>query len=137
MQKNKTYKTPKRETWVKQQLRSSSIKWPAKNEAERRSTTQRGFFLCNLCKVEYKKYKSVKGKREKNYNMDHIIPIMGLKQETRFADGSMDWNAYIERLLPEPEGYQALCIPCHDAKTATEDTFRSTFKRKNKNKLKK
>lgn len=129
MRKAKPYKPANRETFVKAVIRRASRNWPAAGESKRRARVAPNREQCAMCAVIVKI-------SDRMTNLDHIIPVMGLKQETRLSDGKMDWNAYIERCLPEVEGYQVLCIPCHDAKTLTENEFRSKFKKKNKKKLK-
>jgi hypothetical protein len=50
---------------------------------------------------------------------DHILPVIDP------ATGFAGWDSYIERLLPEAEGFQAVCERCHSSKTAAERQLRS------------
>jgi len=41
---------------------------------------------------------------------DHIVPVIG-------PEGFVDWNTAVARMFVEVDGYQALCIECHQLVT--------------------
>lgn len=99
-------------SYVKGALRRASVRWPARNEALVRARVERGKYKCEICHDLFQR---------QYIELDHIEPVISLK------DGFVDWNTYIERLLPEAEGFQAICKNCHASKTAMEDMMRKTF----------
>jgi 5-methylcytosine-specific restriction endonuclease McrA len=52
------------------------------------------------------------------YAVDHIVPASEPSAQIH------DWNNYFERLFVSAEAQQILCHPCHDTKTAIEDSRR-------------
>ena len=61
--------------------------------------------------------------KEEDVQMDHIYPILNL-------DGFIDWNTTIDRMFPEQEGWQCLCLDCHQIKTLAEGDERRERKKK-------
>lgn len=51
---------------------------------------------------------------ETTCSVDHIEPVIDPDK------GFKDWDTYIERMYCEKEGFQVLCIACHNAKTKEE-----------------
>ena len=49
---------------------------------------------------------------------DHILPVIDP------VEGFVGWDSYISRMFCEADGWQALCGPCHDRKTAAERAMR-------------
>jgi 5-methylcytosine-specific restriction endonuclease McrA len=49
---------------------------------------------------------------------DHILPVIDP------VEGFVGWDSYISRMFCEADGWQALCGPCHDRKTAAERAVR-------------
>lgn len=98
-----------REIFVKQFLRRASYRWPFRNEALKRARIKRGIYSCSICFIKLKR---------SMLQMDHIDPVI----DTRM--GFLDWNTYVERLLPDSEGWQVLCKDCHQAKTKVENKVR-------------
>lgn len=95
--------------WLVGQIRRISYRWPARAEAVRNAKVERGKYKCALCE-------DVIGYRE--INVDHIVPVVDP------ADGFKDWNTYVERMFCAVEGFQILCVPCHDKKTEYERQLR-------------
>lgn len=60
-------------------------------------------FQCNSCKEWFP---------DKETQVDHIVPVGSLRC-------SEDLAGFVERLTPE-DGFQILCIPCHQQKTNKE-----------------
>ncbi len=54
-------------------------------------------------------------RRTRKLHADHISPVVDP------AVGFVDWNTYIERMGGK---LQALCVPCHKAKTKKEGVAR-------------
>jgi len=103
-------------------LRRASYRWPARTEAMRLARVERGLYKCAMC---------TKVHTRSNIQLDHILPVISLK-------GFKTWDEYIDRLLCDPEGFQVLCRPCHDAKTKGENSLRKQLtKSTRKVKLKK
>ena len=98
-------------------LRRSTYKWAGRWIAEKRSHVGRGEYLCEDCGQILSK---------KETQMDHVIPVI---------DPVLGWQGFdsvIERMLVPPEGWQRLCIYCHDLKTKAENSVRSVVKKENK-----
>lgn len=87
------------------------------NEALKLSRVSPGRFQCNNCKNIFK---------QEEINRDHIEPIVPFTGFPMRSDGSgkEDWNTYIDRAIVDRTKYQILCIPCHDVKSALEDSMR-------------
>jgi len=95
-------------------LRRGSYKWFGRWTAEKRSKlAERNSYLCESCKGTFKK---------KETAMDHIIPVVDPEK------GFTSFDEYIDRLYCEAEGFQRLCNPCHDIKTAKENGIRKEVK---------
>lgn len=114
-----------KKTWIMSTLRRASYRWPPRNEAERLARIDRGLYKCAMCEGTF---------RSKEYAIDHINPVISLK------DGFSSWDEVIDTLFCDVEGFQILCHPCHDQKTAIEDTMRANYhaerKLEEKNRLK-
>lgn len=98
-------------------LRRSTYRWPARNEALKKARTARGMYRCNMCQEIFPK---------KETQIDHVQPVVRLSGFTTFDD-------YIERMFPSPEGFQILCILCHDSKTQIENNGRHKIRKEKKN----
>lgn len=61
-------------------------------------------YTCAICKKWYK---------QKDVEVDHIIPIGGLNGPSKLA-------TWVERAFVEIDGYQVLCKPCHLQKSKKE-----------------
>lgn len=96
-------------------LRRATYKWQDRNEALKEARIERGTYICASCKELF---------GPKEIVIDHIIPVVSTK------DGFIDWNEYVKRMFVEKDGFQILCNPCHDGKTAIEDNLRPTKEKK-------
>lgn len=111
-----------RTTFVKGVLRQASRKWPPANEAFQRATVERGKKKCESCGNVFH-YKMVE--------RDHKEPVIALSGPELQSSGEMDWNVYIDRLLPlTSDNYQIICITCHEIKTAHEQELRVYYRDK-------
>lgn len=93
-------------SFIRAGLRAKSQRWPPKFQtlqAARKTVTgkrHRYEYKCAKCKKWYK---------QKDVEVDHIVPCGTLKAYT-------DLPVFVERLFCEPDGLQVLCKPCHRKK---------------------
>lgn len=106
----------RRKSFVISTLRRGSLKWEARNIALAEARVERGQYKCASCNDLF-------GRTE--INLDHKNPIVSLK-------GFTNWDDYINGLLCSPDGFQILCVACHNAKTSMEDAMRTHYKQKKK-----
>lgn len=109
--------------FIKNTLRRASYRWSPRSEAEKASRVARGLYRCAICEGDFKR-----GEVE----LDHIEPVVPIKEGWLTEDGKPNWNLYIERLFCEKEGYQMICKLCHLAKTNIEDSMRAFYNEKRK-----
>jgi 5-methylcytosine-specific restriction endonuclease McrA len=94
-------------------LRRASMRWWAANQALADARVSRGVYKCAGCGELFKR---------EQIHIDHIEPVIPV-------DGTFtDWNTFIERLFCPPEGFQILCIGCHESKTQLENIARDANK---------
>jgi 5-methylcytosine-specific restriction endonuclease McrA len=101
-------------------LRSLTMRWGPKYECVNAAFVRKGInpitgkpcklHRCSICGELFPKGE---------IRADHILPVIDP------ATGFAGWDSYIERLLPEKEGFQAVCERCHSSKTAAERQLRS------------
>lgn len=106
-------------------LRKSSSRWGPRNEAKRDArhheklpnATGRLVFhsKCACCNELVP---------ETTSSVDHIEPVVDP------AVGFVNFDVYIQRMYCEKEGFQVLCKPCHDTKTAGEREIATERKRR-------
>lgn len=109
-----TLKTFNKKAFIIATLRRASYRYPSRNEALKRARVSRGLYLCNYCKKVFPR---------KEIKVDHVIPVVGI-------EGFVSWDVYIDRMYPEPEGFQVLCKADHDIKTKMENQARKLHKNK-------
>lgn len=95
-------------------LRRGTYRWPARSEAFRKSRISRGIYICNMCNSQCK---------AKEVSADHVSPVVDP------VHGFIDWNTYITRMFPGPDGFQILCKMCHDNKTNNERVIRNKHRK--------
>jgi hypothetical protein len=100
----------KRISFVKSALRSASLRWAPKNDALKAARKERGSYQCAKCEQLFKRHE---------IHLDHTDPVVGIEE------GFTNWDDYINRLFIYPDGYQVLCILCHEIKTRLEDSMRA------------
>ena len=100
--------------FIIQALRRATYKWHARTEALKDARIERGLYKCNSCKGEFKR---------KEVQVDHIQPVISI------VTGFTTWDDYINRMFPSKEGFQIICIQCHDNKTELEKKMRKHFKK--------
>lgn len=101
-------------TFVKNQLRGASWKWPITSQVFQAARVRKGWYLCNGCQQEVPTTILQNGKRVKNVSVDHEPPIIDPSK------GWESWDAFINGLFCEKDKLQLLCKQCHDAKTSVE-----------------
>jgi 5-methylcytosine-specific restriction endonuclease McrA len=110
-------KTMTKKTWIMSGLRRMSYRWPAKNQAERNARVERGRYKCATCGELFK---------AGEYAIDHIVPVISLKE------AHTSWDQIMDTLFCDVDGFQILCHPCHDMKTSIEDSMRAGYNEKRK-----
>ena len=110
-------KNPALKTWLTSVLRRASYRWIPRNEALKDARIERGLYRCAMCQGEFKKDEIL---------LDHIVPVVSIK------DGFTNWDDFINRMFCPKEGFQCLCGPCHDSKTAIEDELRKKYREERK-----
>lgn len=100
--------------WLKKYLRKISKYWPEKTVVYHRVKIDRGIYQCESCKGHF---------AQKELQIDHIYPVIEVT-------GFVDWNNFIERLFCSADKLQALCKPCHKAKSLLENQQRYKKKKK-------
>lgn len=106
--------------FIKSALRSASQRWGPRNQCIKNARVARGLYKCECCgKVGPPTLPPPPGKkrRVKNILADHIDPIVPVT-------GFDSWDAVIERLFCELDGFQALCHECHSVKSKQENEAR-------------
>lgn len=99
-------------------LRRASYRWPERSKCVKSSRVSRGLYKCNKCQ------KLVKNKE---YIIDHVKPVISIK------DGFVSWDSFINNLFCSVENFQLLCYACADAKTLVEKELRKYYKNVKKN----
>lgn len=110
-------------------LRRLSIQWPARNEVFKRVRLELedGFYKNGNPKVivRYKCESCGQTKPADEIEIDHKTPISNFA-----AHGS--WDSYLNALFCSSENLQALCVSCHDQKSAKEAGERAAKRKKPK-----
>lgn len=107
-------------SFVKGALRAASQRWGPRNQCIRNARVGRGLYKCACCgKIGPPTLPPEEGKKRriKNIVADHIHPVIPVT-------GFDSWDATIERLFCELEGFQAVCAACHKIKTQEENEER-------------
>jgi len=101
-------KLPDLKSFLRWQLRKISLRWPARTQAMARARVERGAYKCEGCKQI---------KKAKEIQVDHVVAVVG-------PEGFTNWDDFIIRLFCSADGYQILCIDCHQIKTQAENQER-------------
>lgn len=104
--------------WLRPKLRRLSYQWPPRKIKQGKARVSRGRYECAMCKEEGKTV--LYGPKE--ISLDHIDPVMEFEGFTNFDD-------FITRLFCSEDGFQVLCHPHHDEKTAMENELRRIVKK--------
>jgi 5-methylcytosine-specific restriction endonuclease McrA len=109
-----TWTEAKYKSFIRGNLRRTSMKWPPIANCLKQARVSRGEYLCAGCQNVVPATVKVDGKRVKNVHVDHIEPVIDP------AIGWVDWNSLIERMFVESDKLQLLCSECHTVKTNEE-----------------
>lgn len=97
--------------WIKRYVELLSYKWPPRTKALQKAR-RKSKLADKRVKWEYKCNHCNKWFKNKDIQVDHIIPKGRYSQETFFI--------WLDRLFCETDGFQILCVPCHKKKSAKE-----------------
>lgn len=96
--------------FVKKYLRRASMAWGYRNAALAKARVSRGLYKCAICgRSDLKKGQ---------YNLDHVHPVVATYNRNYSIE------TYIRRLLVKTNGWQVLCLICHELKTQLENEKR-------------
>lgn len=127
--KPKAKKKLNRKTWIIQQLRRISLKWPPRNRVDKatrrelpRKLKKDGTpykrpnyeHLCNICNKWFKSSEVV---------MDHVEPVVDVDSNPDMPEWEYIGKFAVDLLCYE-DNFQKLCINCHDEKTKKENEMR-------------
>lgn len=94
-------------------LRRASRFWKPSDICIEKTRISKGVHLCPSCNQIHKR---------KDMKKDHIDPVVPVT-------GFTSWDTIINRLFVSEEGWQALCVTCHDKKTKEENEKRKALKK--------
>jgi 5-methylcytosine-specific restriction endonuclease McrA len=102
----------KQRAWLQSKIRLEFAKMPGhkpRDEAWKKARVSYGKYQCAHCQQLF---------GPKEVERDHVDPVIDP------ATGFVDWNTWFARLDCPTEGFQILCITCHDKKSAEENRRR-------------
>lgn len=120
--------TPNRKSWVTQQLRRLSMKWPPRNKAKNKDRreyyrTKKDGTKYNKPNYEYQCNSCKKWFPDKDIQLDHVIPVVDPKDTEKYTEEEFIGKFAVSLLCYE-DNFQNLCKPCHDIKTEKEQAER-------------
>lgn len=95
-------------------LRKLSYRWPGRYNCNNLNKLGYNEYFCNLCGV-------VAGR--KNFNLDHIIPVVD-------KNGFSGFDDYIEKMFCTEDNFQRVCKVCHKEKSLKETNKRVINRKK-------
>ena len=113
-------------SFIKNQLRQATRKWPPISDVLREARTKRGFYLCAGCGEEVPATVKEGARRKKNVHVDHEPAVIDPEK------GFTTWDECIERMFCEADSLQVLCHSCHTRVTAEETVTRAETMKKRK-----
>jgi hypothetical protein len=105
-------------SFIKNQLRQATRKWPPISDVLREARTRRGWYLCAGCGEEVPATVKDGAKRTKNVHVDHEPAVIDPEK------GFTTWDECVERMFCEADSLQVLCHSCHSKVTAEETELR-------------
>jgi hypothetical protein len=134
---------PRLKTFVINVLRAASRKWEARDKAKIRGRVlakdhleidagrSKYLYPCAVCG---KLCREISGKKPKEFQMDHLEPV---EPTNGYKSGlELDLNEHVERMFCDDDGWQRLCISCHQEKSNKENEERRVYKKGKKNERK-
>ena len=110
---NGQWTAARKKSFITSALRRASSRWAPKFTCRKEARTARNTYTCSVC---------ANSVGNKDIKVDHIHPVVDP------VKGWVSWDSFIERLFVEKEGYQALCVTCHQIKTNEERETRKATK---------
>lgn len=104
---------PRFRSFLKAVLRQASRFWKPSEVCIEKTRIARGIHQCPQCKKIYKR---------KEMKKDHIEPVIPVS-------GFTTWDDIIRRMFVGEDGWQALCMYCHDEKTQKENEQRKALRK--------
>lgn len=104
---------PRFRSFLMSVLRKASRFWKPSDVCIDKSRVVRGNHICNICKGNFKR---------KDMKKDHIDPVVPVT-------GFNNWDDIIKRLFVGEDGWQAICVTCHEKKTKEENDARKALKK--------
>lgn len=108
-------------------LRKSTFSWKSRSIAYNAAKVQVGEYSTGRPKYQIKCATCGELFLAKDIQMDHVDPVVPLDGYISGMD--FDLNEYAVRLFCPPEGWAAICRPCHDVKTKEENKTRKANKK--------
>lgn len=99
-------------SWLIGALRRASYRYPARYNALKAAKVERNSYRCAKCAQLFPR---------KSIQLDHVLPVIPIT-------GWDSWDGYISRMFVEENGFQVLCISCHEAKSIGENAERRKLK---------
>lgn len=116
----KTWTVARKRSFIMSALRRAQ--WPPKYQAIKRAYVEDGINAKTGRKCKLHKCESCGDLfPAKDMRADHINPIVPVT-------GFDSWDALIDRLFCEIDGFQAICVDCHKIKTKQENEQRKANK---------
>lgn len=115
-------------SFIKNQLRSATIKWAPIQKVRKAAHVRRGFYLCSSCNDEIPStvVDEVSRRRVNNVIVDHISPIIDP------AVGFVSWDEVINRMFCDSDNLAVVCRECHKTKTNEERAVAAARRAKEK-----
>jgi hypothetical protein len=104
--------------FIRRNLRKASMKWGPRMEAKKRARRPTEFPGRNR-KYDYQCCKCLEWFLDSQTQMDHVVPCGPLTCEDHMP-------GFATRLFCEVDGWQVMCIPCHDGITAKQREERTS-----------
>ena len=109
----KSTKDPRFRSFLMAVMRRASRFWRPSDVCIEKTRITRGVHLCPSCQKTFPR---------KDMKKDHIDPVIPI-------EGFSTWDNIVERLFVGEEGWQAICVTCHDKKTREENEKRKALKK--------
>ena len=124
---------PNRKSWITQQLRRLSLRWPPRGRALKASRRElprkikkdgtpykkaNYEYQCNICKEWF---------RNKDIELDHINPVVDVKSEAMSEEEF--YSTFIMGLFCYEDNFQVVCSKCHTKKSKKENKTRKITKK--------
>jgi 5-methylcytosine-specific restriction endonuclease McrA len=106
--------TARKNSFIMSALRRASRRWNPAYAAKSSARTARNTYTCAKCSKSF---------GSKSVKIDHRLPVRSV------IPGENTWDMIIHRLFCEKEGFQVLCLTCHNEKSVMENAQRASNKK--------